>query len=111
TEIYILDEQSNKVPDGTVGEIFISGKGLARGYVNKPDATAEKFILNPFSSDTQARMYATGDLGYYLQNGEIVCVGRKDNQVKIRGHRIELGEIEYTLMAQSGIKDAVVIAD
>src|SRR5690606_28064600 len=111
TEIYILDEEGNQVPTGTVGEIFIAGEGLARGYVNQPVATNEKFILNPFSDDKQSRMYATGDLGYYLQNGEIVCVGRKDSQVKIRGHRIELGEIEYSLMAQPGIKDAVVITD
>src|SRR5690606_15883790 len=77
TEIYILDEQFKKVPTGTVGEIVIAGVGLARGYVNNPEVTAENFIINPFSKIVNARMYVTGDLGYYLPNGEIVCMGRK----------------------------------
>src|SRR5690606_1375409 len=84
--------------------------GLARGYLNQPDLTKSKFVKNPWSSSRNGKMYQTGDLGYYLKSGEIVCLGRIDAQVKIRGHRIELGEIEYNLVQQAGIKEAVVIA-
>ncbi len=110
TQIYILDENQNHVPIGTSGELYIAGEGLARGYLNRPDLTEEKFIKNPLSISHKEKMYKTGDLGYYLENGEIVCLGRIDAQVKIRGHRIELGEIEYNLVQQAGIKEAVVIA-
>jgi len=108
TQIYILDDSLNPVSDGVSGELFIAGDGLARNYLNRPELTSEKFINNPFDNGKR-KMYRTGDLGYYLDNGEIVCLGRIDAQVKIRGHRIELGEIEYSLSQQAGIKEAVVI--
>lgn len=109
TQIYILDENQNPVLDGTSGELYIAGDGLARSYLNRPELTAEKFISNPFNKN-KTKMYRTGDLGYFLENGEIVCLGRVDAQVKIRGHRIELGEIEYSLSQQKGVKEAIVIA-
>ncbi|SFN56516.1 non-ribosomal peptide synthetase [Xenorhabdus japonica] len=110
TRIYILDTLGQPVPVGVSGEIHISGLGVARGYLNKPEMTAEKFISDPFSEQTDARMYKTGDLGCWLPNGMIEYLGRNDFQVKIRGFRIELGEIEAQLAACEGVKDAVVIA-
>ncbi len=109
TQVYILDDHLNPVPAGEVGELFLAGDGVARGYLNRPELTAEKFILNPFSSLPNQRMYRTGDLGRFLPNGNIHCLGRIDQQVKIRGYRIELGEIEYALRQQPGIRDAVVL--
>ena len=110
TQIFILDEFGNPLTNGQAGEIFIAGDGLARGYLHRDNLTAERFVRNPFGSENSSKMYATGDLGYFLEDGEIVCLGRKDAQVKIRGHRIELGEIEYNIVQQTGIKDAVVTA-
>src|SRR5690606_9890032 len=98
TQIYILDEGKNPVARGESGEIYIAGDGLARGYLNRLELTSEKFINNPFDQNKRSRMYATGDLGMVTENGEIICLGRIDSQVKIRGHRIELGEIEYNLV-------------
>jgi amino acid adenylation domain-containing protein len=106
TRIYIVDEDNNLLSEGLVGEICITGTSLARGYINNPKLTSEKFILNPFVSDE--RMYKTGDLGRYLPNGNIECHGRVDNQVKIRGYRIEIGEIESSLSKYELIKQAVV---
>lgn len=106
TEIYILDEQLNPMPIGSPGEIFIGGEGLARGYLDRPELTAQKFVPHPFKRN--ARLYRTGDLGYFLPDGEIVCLGRTDNQVKIRGFRIELGEIESVLKQHPAIRNAVV---
>jgi len=108
TTIYILNTENKLVPQGIFGEICISGAGLAKGYLNNPALTAEKFISNPF--DTDKRLYKTGDLGRWLPNGEIEFIGRKDEQVKIRGFRIELGEIETVLQNHPGISDAVVLA-
>jgi len=101
TEIFILDKWDQPCAIGVAGEICISGRGLAKGYLNKPELTAEKFV-----TWQGKRIYRTGDLGYWLPNGEIIFVGRADNQVKVRGYRIELGEIESVLRRQ--VKDAIV---
>jgi hypothetical protein len=105
---YILDSRHQLVPIGITGEICVGGNGLARGYLNQPELTAQKFINNPFR--TGERMYRTGDLGRWLPNGDIEFIGRADNQVKVRGNRIELGEIESVLQTHSDIDSAVVIA-
>lgn len=110
TSIYILDKNLNPLDTGTVGEIFIGGDGLALGYLNQPALTAEKFIADPFSDQPGAKMYRTGDLGRFLDNGEIECLGRADAQIKIRGYRIETGEIEYHLINKPDVKQAVVVA-
>lgn len=110
TQIYIVDEQNKEVAIGVSGEILIGGDGVAAGYLNRPELSDEKFIRNIFSSHQGSKVYRTGDLGIRLANGEIQCLGRIDQQVKIRGHRIELGEIESILSAQDDVKQAVVIA-
>lgn len=109
TQIYILDENRKVVESGEIGEIVIGGDGVAEGYWKRPELTAEKFISNPFSEETDSILYRTGDLGKLLPNGELQCLGRIDHQVKLRGHRIELGEIEATLNTISGIKQSAVI--
>jgi amino acid adenylation domain-containing protein len=109
TQIYILNDALDPVETGIEGEIFISGKGVSRGYLNRPELTAEKFLKDPFHPEEDRKMYRTGDLGKFLPNGEIVILGRKDLQVKLRGHRIELGEIEHALIQLKDIKDAVVL--
>jgi amino acid adenylation domain-containing protein len=108
TQVYLLDEQLNEVPAGEIGEICIGGTGVARGYINKPELTAEKFIDDRFSPVTGQKMYKTGDLGKLLDNGEIHCLGRIDHQIKIRGYRIETEEIEYQLKQQDNVKNALV---
>ncbi|MCC8379602.1 non-ribosomal peptide synthetase, partial [Xenorhabdus sp. PB30.3] len=108
--IYLLDKTQQPVPLGVTGEIYIGGAGVARGYLNRSDLTAERFIADPFSSQPDARMYKTGDLGRWLPDGNIEYLGRNDFQVKIRGFRIEPGEIEAQLVACQGVRDAVVIA-
>jgi acyl-coenzyme A synthetase/AMP-(fatty) acid ligase/aryl carrier-like protein len=108
TRAYILDAHGRAVPIGVAGEIHISGAGVARGYQNRPELTAEKFLPDPFVSSGE-RMFRTGDLGRWLPTGEIEYLGRNDDQVKIRGFRIELGEIEARLREQERIKDAVVV--
>uniref|UniRef100_UPI00068B5399 non-ribosomal peptide synthetase n=1 Tax=Andreprevotia chitinilytica TaxID=396808 RepID=UPI00068B5399 len=110
TQIYLLDAHGQPVPIGVAGEIYIGGAGVARGYLNRPDLTAERFVADPFSTDPQARLYKTGDLGRWLPDGNIDYLGRNDFQVKIRGFRIELGEIEAKLAACVGVREAVVIA-
>ncbi|MEA5471077.1 amino acid adenylation domain-containing protein [Spirulina sp. 06S082] len=110
TQIYLLDSHLNPVPLGEVGEIYISGAGVARGYWNCPELTAEKFIANPFSHDSKSRLYKTGDLASYLPNGNLRFLGRKDYQVKIRGFRIELGEIENAIAQHPKIQETIVIA-
>ncbi|NRF38223.1 non-ribosomal peptide synthetase [Pedobacter foliorum] len=110
TQIYILDENLNQLPPLEVGEIYIGGEGVASGYLNRPELTNEKFIADPFSTKTGAKLYGTGDLGKLLENGEFQCLGRIDQQVKIRGHRIELGEIESKISLLDGIKQSVVVA-
>ncbi|PWV44871.1 amino acid adenylation domain-containing protein [Chitinophaga sp. S165] len=106
---YILDNQLRPVPDGTVGEIFMGGVGVGKGYMNRPELNEQLFMDDPFSDMPGARMYKTGDLGRIVGGGEIQCLGRIDHQVKIRGYRIELGEIEHTLSKQKGVKDVVVL--
>jgi len=110
TQIYILDKYLQPVPIGIPGEIHIGGAGLARGYLNHPELTEEKFIPNPFSNEPSSRLYKTGDLGRYLPDGNIEFIGRIDTQVKIRGFRIELGEIEAVLRQHPNIKESLVLA-
>ncbi len=110
TQIYILDTQLKPVLDGEEGEIYISGSGLARGYLNRPELTAEKFIPNPFSDEPGSRLYSTGDLGVWLPDGNIKCLGRIDHQVKIRGFRIELGEVESILSDHPNVKEVITVA-
>ncbi|WP_418054994.1 non-ribosomal peptide synthetase [Pseudomonas syringae] len=110
TRLYLLDAQQQPVPQGVAGELYIGGAGVARGYLNRNDLTAERFLTDPFSQDPTARMYRTGDLGRYWADGTLEYLGRNDDQVKIRGFRIELGEIEARLVACPGVKEAVVIA-
>jgi amino acid adenylation domain-containing protein/non-ribosomal peptide synthase protein (TIGR01720 family) len=110
TQVYILDNYGRCVPVGVAGELHIGGVGLARGYLNHPELTAEKFIPNVFSSEGGARLYRTGDLTRYLPNGEIEFLGRIDHQVKVRGFRIELGEVEAVLDAYPGMRECVVVA-
>jgi len=110
TTIYILDSYQQPVPIGAVGELYVGGAGVVRGYLDRPELTAERFIRDPFSSTPGARLYRTGDLARYLPDGNIECLGRVDHQVKIRGHRVELGEIEAILEQHPRIQEAVVIA-
>lgn len=109
TQIYLLDSHLQAVPIGVPGELHIGGVGVARGYLNRPDLTAEKFIPNPFSDNPENRLYKTGDLARYLQDGNIEYLGRIDHQVKIRGFRIELGEIESVLSQHPAVRETVVI--
>ena len=109
TKIYLLDKQGHPAPLGAIGEIYIGGRGVARGYLNRAELTAERFLRDPFITPPNARMYKTGDLGRYLPDGSIEFLGRNDHQVKIRGYRIELGEIETRLMEYAGVREAVVI--
>ncbi len=106
-QIYLLDEQLQIVPEGRMGEICIGGTNLARGYLNQPALTAEKFVINPVDG---GRLYRTGDLGRFLPDGNLEYLGRKDFQVQIRGFRVELGEIEATLLVHPAVKEAVVMA-
>ena len=95
-------------PVGAVGEICLSGAGLARGYLNRESLTAERFVSNPFREGS--RMYRTGDLGRWLSDGNMEYLGRMDDQVKVRGHRIELGEVEHVLSGHPGVRSCVVLA-
>ncbi|MBV9386823.1 MAG: amino acid adenylation domain-containing protein [Chroococcidiopsidaceae cyanobacterium CP_BM_ER_R8_30] len=110
TQLYILDANLQLVPIGAKGELYIGGDGLARGYLNRPELTAERFITNPFRSDS-SRLYKTGDRVRYRANGVLEFVGRCDEQVKIRGYRIELGEIEAALGQHPVVQAAIVVAD
>ena len=115
TQVYLLDSDNEPVSVGEAGELCIAGDGLARGYLNQPDLTAEMFVPHPFRSEqfaikSDARIYKTGDLARYRPDGTIEFLGRADNQVKISGHRIELGEIEVVLLQHPGVQSAAVIA-
>lgn len=105
---YLLDSRMQPLPAGVVGEIHVGGIGLSRGYVGKPELTAERFVADPFSSDPDARLYKTGDLARYTPDGDIEFVGRIDDQVKIRSFRVELPEIETLLRELPGVADAAV---
>ncbi len=109
TQIYILDNYRRPVPAGVAGELFIAGDGVARGYLNRPELTSERFVQNPFVETNGARMYATGDLAAYREDGSLDYLGRTDFQVKVRGYRIELGEIEKRIEADNNIAEAAVI--
>jgi len=108
TQIYILDPSLNPVPVGVPGELFIGGAGVARGYLKRPELTAERFLPDPFRGDSAARIYRTGDLARYTPDGTVEFLGRLDQQVKVRGYRIELGEVETALQRQAGVKESVV---
>ncbi|WP_240334854.1 amino acid adenylation domain-containing protein, partial [Pseudomonas syringae] len=110
TTVYVLDAHQRLTPLGAIGELYIGGDGVALGYLNRPDLTAEKFIADPFSDQPGAMLYRTGDLGRWLEDGQLECLGRNDDQVKIRGFRIELGEIVNCLHQLPGIREAVVLA-
>ncbi len=107
TWIYILDEAGQRVPPGAVGELFIGGDGVTLGYLGRPELSAERFVSDPFRPGCQ--MYRTGDLGRFVANGEIECLGRNDYQVKLRGFRIELGEIEEGLRSHGVVREAAVV--
>ncbi|MEH1938562.1 MAG: amino acid adenylation domain-containing protein [Nostoc sp.] len=107
--LYILDHHCQPVPIGVVGEMYVGGAGVTRGYFNRPQLTAERMIPNPFNNSNPERLYKTGDLARFLDNGEIEYIGRNDHQVKIRGFRIELGEIEGVIKRHPGVRDALVI--
>jgi amino acid adenylation domain-containing protein len=109
TRVYVLDEHQRLVPTEVYGEIYIGGDCLARGYFERPELTAERFIPDPYSLNGGDRLYRTGDVGRYLSDGNIEYVGRRDNQVKIRGFRVELGEVEAALARQAFVREVVVI--
>ena len=107
--VYLLDRHLQPVPVGVPGELHVGGINLARGYLNQPALTAERFIPNPFNPEPGARLYQTGDLARYLPDGDLAFLGRVDNQIKLRGFRIELGEIQTLLQQHPDVQDAVVI--
>ncbi|MBB6131888.1 amino acid adenylation domain-containing protein, partial [Mucilaginibacter lappiensis] len=114
TQVYVLDGNGNPVPVGVSGELYIGGAGLSRGYLNRSELTAERFIANPFCTEADkakgyTRLYKTGDLVRWLSDGNLEYLGRNDDQVKIRGYRIELGEVEHALSGVPGIGQSCVV--
>ncbi len=109
-ELYVLDAELQPVPVGVPGELYVGGSGVSRGYLNRPELTAARFVPHPYSGRAGARLYRSGDQARRLANGEIEYLGRLDQQVKIRGFRVELGEIETVLRQHPGIREAVVLA-
>jgi len=110
TQVHLLDEYGQPVPQGAVGEIVVSGVCVARGYLNRPELTAQRFVPDPSSNDPAARRYRTGDLGRWTGSGNIAYLGRTDLQVKLRGFRVELGEIENVMLSDSRVREAAAIA-
>jgi amino acid adenylation domain-containing protein len=111
TEVYILDRHLAPVPIGVAGELCIGGPGLARGYLNQPELTAQKFVPHPFAAEPGARLYRTGDLARWRADGTVDFIGRLDDQVKIRGHRVEPGEVETALGRHAKVRESVVVAE
>jgi amino acid adenylation domain-containing protein/thioester reductase-like protein len=109
TQIYILDTRLEPAPIGVTGEIYIGGAGVAVGYLNRPELSAERFVPDPFGGETGARLYRTGDLGHWMADGNIEYLGRNDQQVKMRGFRIEPGEIEVHLLKHSQVNEVAVV--
>jgi aryl carrier-like protein len=109
TKVYVLDENLQPAAAGAVGEMFIGGRSVGRGYFGRPELTAEKFLPDPFIGESGARMYRTGDRARFSVDRKIQFIGRTDRQVKIRGFRIELGEIETALRQCAGVRDAAVV--
>ncbi|HYZ84471.1 MAG TPA: amino acid adenylation domain-containing protein [Bryobacteraceae bacterium] len=109
TQVYVLDQDRQLVPTGAIGELYIGGAGVAKGYLHRPELTAESFVANPFADD-RSRMYRTGDLVRWTDDGLLEFIGRSDDQVKVNGHRIELGEIESLLLQHPTVAEAAVVA-
>src|SRR5688572_18712210 len=109
TRAYVLDEQMEPMAPGTIGELYLAGDGLARGYLGRPELTAERFVPDPFAVEGGGRLYRTGDLARHRRDGELEYVGRVDHQVKLRGYRIELGEVEAALRSHEAVQEAVVV--
>ncbi len=108
-QVYVLDDEMQPVAPGAVGELYVGGAGVARGYLNRPELTREKFLADPFSDRNDARLYKTGDLARYREDGMLECLGRVDDQVKLRGYRIELGEIEAVLAGHPDVQSCAVL--
>jgi amino acid adenylation domain-containing protein len=109
TQVYILDEQMRPLPPGEAGELYVAGDGVARGYLNNPEATAERFLADPFHREAGGRMYRTGDLARWHEDGTVEFLGRIDDQVKINGYRIEPAEIEAAMRRHRGVKDVCIV--
>ncbi|WBB56644.1 non-ribosomal peptide synthetase [Verrucosispora sp. WMMD573] len=110
TAVHVLDEQLRPVPIGVVGDLYVGGHGVTRGYLNRPGLTADRFLPDPYGSDSGSRLYRTGDRGRWLADGVIEFIGRSDDQVQIRGHRVEPGEIETVLRGHDAVSEACVVA-